>query len=63
MVIFAVGLGGIINEALFRDGEPREVLLILFATMIGLPAFLRKDEQLQGKNHRELPPVEGKESR
>lgn len=43
-VIFLVGIGGIVNEAFIRTGDPRETLLILFATMCGLPAFLRMDE-------------------
>ena len=44
-VIFGVGLSGIFHEAIIRDGEPRDTLLILFATMIGLPAFLRMDDK------------------
>jgi hypothetical protein len=43
-VIFLVGVAGIINEAFIRSGDPRTELLILFASMCGLPAFLRLDE-------------------
>lgn len=44
-LIFVVGLGGIINESFIRSGDPRMELLILFASMCGLPAFLRFDEK------------------
>lgn len=44
LTIFLVGLGGIVHETLFTH-EDRPTLLILFAAMIGLPAFLRLDEK------------------
>jgi len=44
-VIFGIGIAGIVNEAFIRSGEPRAQLLILFASMCGLPAFLRFDEK------------------
>jgi hypothetical protein len=44
-VLFLVGIGGIINEAFVRTGDPRTELLILFAGMCGLPAFFRVDEK------------------
>lgn len=44
-ILFLVGIGGIINEAFIRTGEPRTELLILFAGMCGLPAFFRVDEK------------------
>lgn len=47
-VIFIVGLIGIIHEAFFTSGD-RPTLLILFAAMIGLPAFLRLDERREDK--------------
>lgn len=47
-VIFAVGVGGIIHETLFTQSD-RPTLLILFAAMIGLPAFLRFDENRGGR--------------
>lgn len=43
-IIFVVGLGGIVNETFFTLSE-RPTLLILFAAMIGLPAFLHLDER------------------
>jgi hypothetical protein len=42
--IFLVGLGGIVHETFFEE-QDRPTLLILFAAMIGLPAFLRLDEK------------------
>ena len=42
--LFLAGLAGVAHETLFADTE-RPTLLILFAGMMGLPAFLRKDEQ------------------
>lgn len=43
-ILFAAGLGLIVHEAV-RDGAERPTLLILYAAMIGLPAFLRADEK------------------
>lgn len=42
MILFVVGLAGIINEAA-RHGTERVGLLVLFAGMVGLPAFIPKD--------------------
>ncbi len=47
-----VGLGGIVNEALIRVGPERPTLLLLFAAMIGLPAFLRTDEKKNGNGEK-----------
>jgi hypothetical protein len=44
VIIFTVGLLGIIHEAVIQHTE-RPFLLALFGAMIGLPAFLRKDEK------------------
>lgn len=44
LIIFLVGLGGIVHET-FLTTDDRPTLLILFAAMIGLPAFLRLDER------------------
>lgn len=41
-VLFVVGVGLIVNEAL-RQTEPRFYLLVLYAAMVGLPAFLSAD--------------------
>jgi len=39
-VLFLAGLLGVIHEAFFTDFD-RPGLLVLFAAMMGLPAFLR----------------------
>ena len=44
ILLFFGGLAGIANEALAREAE-RPTLLLLFAAMCGLPAFLRQDER------------------
>ena len=43
-VLFVVGIAGIAYETLVEHIE-RPTLLILFAAMIGLPAFLGLDER------------------
>lgn len=43
-ILFFMGIIGISHEAFIRDGDPRTQLLIVFASMCGLPAFLRLDE-------------------
>lgn len=43
-VLFVAGLLGILHETVVSAVE-RPYLLILFATMSGLPAFLRLDER------------------
>lgn len=50
-VLFLSGLGGVVHETLISP-EPREVLLIVFAAMMGLPAFLRMDEAEAKKDER-----------
>ncbi len=47
-ILFTFGLLGIIYETLAQGGE-RPTLLILFAGMVGLPAFLKGDEKAQQK--------------
>jgi intracellular septation protein A len=42
-LLFFGGLTGVIHETVFTSLE-RPALLILFAAMMGLPAFLRTDE-------------------
>ena len=44
MLLFMGGLAGIAHETLVTDVE-RPTLLLLFAAMAGLPAFLRSDER------------------
>lgn len=41
--LFLGGIGGVIHETLLSKSE-RPTLLILFAAMMGLPAFLRPQE-------------------
>jgi uncharacterized membrane protein len=42
-ILFGVGIAGIVFETVVHQAE-RPTLLILFAAMIGLPAFLGLDE-------------------
>lgn len=44
VVLFFGGLAGVLHETLITAGE-RPSLLVLFAAMMGLPAFLRTDER------------------
>lgn len=46
-VLFVVGLLGVGHETLVSEAD-RPTLLLLFAAMIGLPAFLRQDEKESG---------------
>ena len=43
-VLFVVGLLGVAHETLVSEAD-RPTLLLLFAAMIGLPAFLKADEK------------------
>lgn len=43
IVLFVAGLLGVLHETLFTNGD-RQFLLIIFAGMMGLPVFIRKDE-------------------
>jgi len=47
-ILFLAGLGGVVHETLFTSSD-RPQLLLLFAAMIGLPAFLRADESRKKK--------------
>lgn len=51
-ILFVVGLGGIGYETIVEHTE-RPTLLLLFAAMIGLPAFLRLDERRNNNNHKD----------
>jgi hypothetical protein len=44
LILFSGGLLGIAHETVIADVE-RPTLLLLFAAMVGLPAFLRQDER------------------
>lgn len=43
ILLFVGGLAGVFHETVISTAE-RPTLLILFAAMMGLPAFLRSDE-------------------
>lgn len=43
-VLFVVGLLGVAHETLINNVD-RPTLLLLFAAMIGLPAFINQDEK------------------
>lgn len=43
IILFIAGLAGVCHETLIAVAE-RPTLLILFAAMMGLPAFLHKDD-------------------
>ncbi len=43
-VLFVVGLLGVAHETLISKAD-RPTLLLLFAAMIGLPAFINKDSK------------------
>lgn len=51
VVIFGIGIVGIVHE-IFWSNSDRPTLLILFAAMIGLPAFLRIDERGKGDDEK-----------
>lgn len=55
-ILFVLGLLGIANEAQ-RNGTERPTLLILYAGMVGLPAFLKADEKIQ-EHTPVTPPIE-----
>lgn len=45
IVLFSAGLAGVAHETLLANLHERPTLLLLFATMMGLPAFLRADSR------------------
>jgi hypothetical protein len=55
-VLFSAGLAGVFYETIF-DKADRPTLLLLFGAMMGLPAFLRTDEQVRSRHSsNSLPP-------
>jgi hypothetical protein len=60
--LFVGGLAGVAHETLLTKAE-RPTLLILFAAMMGLPAFLRPPESSEATDHvvrgKEKPKEEG----
>jgi len=53
--LFVAGLGLVIREAVFENAD-RPYLLMIFAGMMGLPVFLRKDEK-NGKTNGPQSPL------
>lgn len=49
VILFFGGLAGVFNETVLTTTE-RPTLLILFAAMMGLPAFLRSDDKRNDAN-------------
>lgn len=47
-ILFVCGLAGIAYETLVANVD-RPTLLVLFGAMVGLPAFLRTDENRKAK--------------
>ena len=43
-ILFIVGLGGIVYET-FSGGPEKPTLIVAFVGMLGLPLFIRTDEQ------------------
>lgn len=55
MLLFLGGLSGVFHETVLTHTE-RPTLLILFAAMMGLPAFLRSDESNKQQQSPPQPP-------
>jgi hypothetical protein len=58
VVLFVAGLLGIGYETVIDKAE-KPTLIVLFAAMIGLPAFLRKDDPPPTPQTPASPPKEG----
>ena len=54
--IFVSGLAILFHETVLTEAGERPQLLIIAAMMIGLPAFLRKDEKQQQAATTPVPP-------
>lgn len=50
VVLFLAGLAGVFHETVIAATE-RPTLLLMFAAMMGLPAFLRTDERERERPH------------
>lgn len=55
-IIFASGLAGIAYVTLTGQAADNATLLVLFASMIGLPAFLSMDTNRRKSDDAEKPP-------
>jgi hypothetical protein len=60
-LLFLTGLALIVNEAVIRSGPERPTLLLLYAAMVGLPAFLRADSRRANDSPEEPKPPQPKE--
>ena len=58
VVLFVGGLAGIAHQTLVENTD-RPTLIVLFAAMIGLPAFLGKDEATRATNRPTPPRADG----
>lgn len=58
IVLFFGGLMGVFHETVISTSNERPTLLLMFAAMMGLPAFLRTDE---GPGPDPAPPHYGSE--
>lgn len=56
IILFFGGLAGVFNETVLTSTE-RPTLLILFAAMMGLPAFLRNDDRNAPPPPPQAPPA------
>jgi hypothetical protein len=54
--LFLTGLALIVYEAVFRPGPERPTLLLLYAAMCGLPAFLKADDKRADGSTESPPP-------
>jgi hypothetical protein len=62
LLLFLGGMGGVIHETILSHAE-RPTLLILFAAMMGLPAFLQprmSDDDKDEKDRKELRELRSK---
>jgi choline-glycine betaine transporter len=58
VTLFLGGLAGVGHETIIATAE-RPTLLILFAAMMGLPAFLRQDQEQQQQQSPQKKPGVG----
>lgn len=58
-VIFLAGLLGIYHETVLHTGPERLGLIFLFGSMIGLPAFLYRDDRVEDQRRGSSATSEG----
>lgn len=61
IALFVMGAGGVAHETLSKAERP--TLLVLFAAMMGLPAFLKPGSGGRNGGPPDPPPGDGKDSR